>query len=83
MKNQWLYFLYYCSFSSQLASLMIIASNVEIDQSGQKPIIKTVTAPSEIEGLEIPDEPVEYYDQFDWYKENSEYFSRALPFREN
>jgi len=44
------------------------------DQSGQKPIIKTVTAPSEIEGLEIPDEPVEYYDQFDWYKENSEYF---------
>ena len=40
----------------------------------QKLIIKTVIDPSEIEGLEIPDEPVEYYDQFDWYKENSENF---------
>lgn len=43
-------------------------------ENEQTLIIKTVTAPSEIEGLEIPDEPVEYYDQFDWYKENSEYF---------
>lgn len=42
--------------------------------SEQKPIIKTVIDPSEIEGLEIPEEPIDYYDQFDWYKQNSEYF---------
>ena len=43
-------------------------------ENEQTLIIKTVTDPSEIEGLELPDEPVEYYDQFDWYKENSENF---------